>query len=489
MSLKIRHSLNGEMAIDAKVPNQLVFNNDGTVSVAQRSDWDVANRDTAVATLADIYDQSTPRFSAQVWTGKATAIPDGYIESSGQQVLDLMYPDMREDVIASQFYCTEVEWQADPYKRVTHWSLGDGDASSGSWMRCPDKNGVQAGNVGAFYGTGSDPAGGSTGTAVTDASREFGTRMLFRTFGVETNPLGNIVGIGGGADHLNGIARAYYANTPDNPGSVWTQSVGTQTVTNTRLVTIIDLKASNQLPVAGHFRPLTWYGVWILRMYGRVTNTGTLDASALNVRMDEVDSRVSVLEGAAGQPSITGVATLTGTNNEIEISGLITGLRLDKGDVVEVIASPIGYNKLHTVESLINAGKICVNYEHCGARGNGSLKLPDYTGQVTIKRIAKWYNAAEGLGQEWVELTGVRGKNIVNTNNTGRAIFVSVVGPNSTSTAYIRLTLLIDGATISGFDLPIANKMYSLSAPVPSGKNYVIEAAGNANISIWMERR
>lgn len=220
-----------------------------------------------------------PRFTPYLWPGRADAMPHGDQQSSGQQLLDLMYPTMRAEVIATQFYCTEQEWQADPYKRVTHWSLGrDG------WMRPPDKNGVQPGNVGAFYGAGSNPAGAKTGAAVIDTMR---------------NVEGSLTGITIGTFGPSGTgalspAQVYNWRLPSNIA----ESVGSQGLG-------VKFNAANGLPagtttdpITGEFRPRTWYGIWMIRMYGRVMNPGALDAAGLNARIEMMDVRLAKLEGA-----------------------------------------------------------------------------------------------------------------------------------------------------------------------------------------------
>ncbi|WP_286998198.1 MULTISPECIES: hypothetical protein [Comamonas] len=213
-----------------------------------------------------------PRFTPYVWGGRGDAMPEGDTQSSGQQILDLMYPDMRADVVATQFTCTEAEWQADPYKRVTHWSLGDGV----SWMRPPDKNGVQPGNVGAFYGVGSNPAGPLLGTAVADS-----IKAHKHAVGLTTN-----------------IPDSNYpvnAKTVTLTGAGGGTSFSAVTVSNDKFVTTFDGSAESGL--ATETKPRTWYGIWMIRMYGRVANTGLLDAPALNARMDMMDARVATLEG------------------------------------------------------------------------------------------------------------------------------------------------------------------------------------------------
>lgn len=234
-----------------------------------------------------------PRFTPYVWGGRGDALPEGDTQSSGQQLLDLMYPDMRADVVATQFSCTEAEWQADPYKRVTHWSLGDGV----SWMRPPDKNGVQPGNVGAFYGVGSNPAGALTGTAVIDAMRNIVSGFTSRS-------------------NFNGAPIESYGAFSS---SLNTAAAGGNLVTivgggNGGGATDVSFNAANALPagtttdpITGEFRPRTWYGIWMIRMYGRVVNPGTLDAAGLNARMDMMDARVATLEAGGSDQNVLAV--------------------------------------------------------------------------------------------------------------------------------------------------------------------------------------
>ncbi|MDH0897801.1 hypothetical protein N5C12_00280 [Comamonas aquatica] len=224
-----------------------------------------------------------PRFTAYLWTGRGDAMPEGDTQSSGQQLLDLMYPDMRADVVATQFTCSENDWQADPYKRVTHWSLGDGV----SWMRPPDKNGVQPGSIGGFYGVGANPSDSLVGTAVTDAGRNLTGHFL------------------GGAFNAHNWSSTY-------PLGVFSEKI--QDFGNSASTAVADKEglyyfdASRQWPTADRFRPLTWYGIWMIRMYGRVVNTGLLDAPALNARMDMIDARVAKLEAIPKPPGYQQVA-------------------------------------------------------------------------------------------------------------------------------------------------------------------------------------
>lgn len=276
-----------------------------------------------------------PRYTPYIWGGRADSTPAGDTQSSGQQLLDLMYPNMRAEVVATQFTCPEAEWQADPYKRITHWSLGDGNEAAGSWMRCPDKNGVQPGNLGTFYGTGANPAGFLVGAAVDAEVGVHSHTGLANVAGEHTHPVSGSSETAGGHHHGFG----YHNNNnnggflfksgmpqdqlvPGTQGAAWNGSGGGSNsagTTSYNLTTTLPLTLSegghahsitcvaNKAGAHAHTitiepyggrenRPRTWYGIWMIRMYGRVLNAGALDAPALNARMDLIDARVSALE-------------------------------------------------------------------------------------------------------------------------------------------------------------------------------------------------
>lgn len=125
-------------------------------------------------------------------------------------------------------------------------------------------------------------------------------------------------------------------------------------------------------------------------------------------------------------PSLTANATLTGADNKIVMTGIVTSLGLEVGDVIQFTSVANANNqKMRTVESIINNNEIIVNYEHCGNRGNGSLKLSDETlTNATIKRVAKYYNAGLGLGQDWVSVISNRSLNLTYTNTINRSFEV-----------------------------------------------------------------
>lgn len=128
-------------------------------------------------------------------------------------------------------------------------------------------------------------------------------------------------------------------------------------------------------------------------------------------------------------PTISGNYSSNGnTNNTISMTNIVPILGLEVGDVIQVLGSTGGANdKLYTVEIITNDNLISVNYEHAGNRGNGPLRLVNQTNvQVTIKRLAKWYQAPVGLGQRWVNVTNVRPAGTLFTNYTNRMISVEI---------------------------------------------------------------
>lgn len=186
------------------------------------------------------------------------------------------------------------------------------------------------------------------------------------------------------------------------------------------------------------------------------------------------------------QPSVTGSITLNGTtNNTVVMTDIVPELGLETGDVIRIAAG--AYNKLHTVESITDNSSIIVNYEHAGNRRNGSLKLPDFTGQATVTRIAKWFNAPIGIGQAWLEETGNRLEGTVYSNTTGKPIFVSITAGERD--AYNKL--FVDGvaAAFSYFDGTGA-VYQTLQTIVPNGSEYYLEHTGEAGrLQSWSELR
>lgn len=195
---------------------------------------------------------------------------------------------------------------------------------------------------------------------------------------------------------------------------------------------------------------------------------------------------------ANSQPSMTGLITLNGTtDNTVVMSGIVTELDLEIGDVIRIETG--AYNKLHTVESITDNSSIIVNYEHAGNRGDGSLKLPDFTGQATVTRIAKWFNAPLGLGQAWVNVTPVRVFGSNYTNNTNRALVISVTGRDNTDGGNYSVYVHVDGLEVARArnmaSHSSARGQLSVLAPVPLDAIYVANTNQQDSLNVWAELR
>lgn len=199
-------------------------------------------------------------------------------------------------------------------------------------------------------------------------------------------------------------------------------------------------------------------------------------------------TRIAELENIYSQYEATDSAILTSTDNKIVFSNIVSRVKVEKGDVVRIIASTIGYDKLHTIESIVNQNEVHVNYEHCGSRGNGSLKLPDYTGLVTIRRIAKWYSAPLGLGQAPVDVIDFRDLGVTYASPYYRAIFVSASGRRTaTEGAFVIRHNGIDADSINISQFT-TNSSASVSSPIAGGSYVASFEVGGAKTR-WTEVR
>ena len=120
----------------------------------------------------------------------------------------------------------------------------------------------------------------------------------------------------------------------------------------------------------------------------------------------------------------TGTATFTATTNNINLTGI--GLGVEIGDVIQISgADDAKNNSEFTIEVIMDANNIIVNQAHAskGTSKNVANRASD-TG-VTVKLLAKWYNASSGLGQGWVNVTLMRTAGTTYTNPTKREIIVN----------------------------------------------------------------
>lgn len=161
------------------------------------------------------------------------------------------------------------------------------------------------------------------------------------------------------------------------------------------------------------------------------------------------DPRFSALGGLGREH--TANAVFTGADNKISMTGIVSKLGLEVGDVIVFSNASAQNSKARTVESITDDNNIIVNYEHCGARGNGSLKLANETkAGATAKLLAKWFNAADGLGQDWVDVTAHRAVGTNYTINVSRTVSVKIYSEDKITNKKTSLELALNGVKLDG---------------------------------------
>lgn len=182
----------------------------------------------------------------------------------------------------------------------------------------------------------------------------------------------------------------------------------------------------------------------------------------------------------------SGTATFTASTNNINLTGI--GIDVEIGDVIQISgAEDAKNNSEFTVEVITDNNNIIVNQAHSniGTSKNVAARASD-TG-VTVKLLAKWYNAPLGLGQDWVSVVSSRASSTGYTNTTNRTIKASIGvygGVGSSSTCYVSSFLV--GFTVNSnsgvvvaciFDIP-KNGIYKIAPTV-----------GTPTLSFWLEMR
>ena len=140
----------------------------------------------------------------------------------------------------------------------------------------------------------------------------------------------------------------------------------------------------------------------------------------------------------------SGTATFTATTNNINLTGI--GIGVEIGDVIQISgADDAKNNSEFTVEVITDNNNIIVNQAHAnkGTTKNVANRVSD-TG-VTVKLLAKWYNAPIGLGQDWVNMTPSRVNNTLYPNNTKRVINISA---SSISVSSFSIRFVISGVNL-----------------------------------------
>lgn len=119
----------------------------------------------------------------------------------------------------------------------------------------------------------------------------------------------------------------------------------------------------------------------------------------------------------------SGTTTFTATTNNINLTGI--GIGVEVGDVIQISGAEDSKNNSEfTIEVITDANNIIVNQAHAnkGTSKNVATRASD-TG-VTVKLLAKWYNANIGLGRADIIFPLL--VNTTRQNLTGRPILVNI---------------------------------------------------------------
>lgn len=169
----------------------------------------------------------------------------------------------------------------------------------------------------------------------------------------------------------------------------------------------------------------------------------------------------------------TGTATFTATTNNINLTGV--GIGVEIGDVIQISgATDSKNNSEFTVEVITDDDNIIVNQAHAnkGTTKNVAARASD-TG-VTVKLLAKWYNASNTLGRLVTSMRTVRTYNTDYVNNTGRDMDITFAS-SSAATGLSGLYISVNG-TVSGYSQIYATSADTASTssmmPIPKGATY-----------------
>lgn len=230
--------------------------------------------DEEIADLVGMSGSKGELFHYSWHNGPRSSIDGGRIPCDGQQLSQLMYPDVYADVMAGkQYSIDEATWQAASLDRAK-WSTG-----GTGWVRVPDLNGVQLGSNKAFYLRGSPAALGGQG--VGDAIRDItgSTPAQIGNNGASLFASGGTGAVGTGATRLRlGAVAQIVQNVPSN---IAYGVIGT------------DFAASNTVPTADENRTKSAYGVWTVRVATGVTNVGSVDVLQLATRVDVITQELA----------------------------------------------------------------------------------------------------------------------------------------------------------------------------------------------------
>ncbi len=152
----------------------------------------------------------------------------------------------------------------------------------------------------------------------------------------------------------------------------------------------------------------------------------------------------------------TGTATFTAITNNINLTGI--GIGVEIGDVIQISgADDAKNNSEFTIEVITDANNVIVNQAHANKSTTKNLATRNGDAEVTVKLLAKRYNAQIGLGQDWVDVTPNRVLGTTYVNPTKRTIKTKWIVRASLAAAPVSFEIkgILVTFIISGYDQAI----------------------------------
>lgn len=188
-------------------------------------------------------------------------------------------------------------------------------------------------------------------------------------------------------------------------------------------------------------------------------------------------------------PTIIGIVSFNSTTNNINLTNIVTALGLEIGDVIQISgATDTKNNSEFTVEVITDDNNIIVNQGHAnkGTTKNVATRASD-TG-VTVKLLAKYYNASPSLGRDYVNMVASRAHGTNYINNTKREMIVAVeLGQANTQGCQA----LVDGKRVAYNINAQTGVNSSITFTIPDGSYYSVSnnGVGGTAIYAWYEIR
>lgn len=183
----------------------------------------------------------------------------------------------------------------------------------------------------------------------------------------------------------------------------------------------------------------------------------------------------------------TGTATFTATTNNINLTGI--GIGVEIGDVIQISgAKDAKNNSEFTVEVITDNNNIIVNQGHANKDSTKNVATRASDPNVTVKLLAKYYNAPPSLGRDYVNMAASRTHGTNYPNNTKREMIVSVtigVGNPQGCQAYV------DGKRVvySINNTQSSNSVITFTVPARSTYYADNNGVGGSSVNFWYELR